>query len=328
MERLHRRTVLRGGAVALGAAALSPLAGTAAPALAGPAGFPTYTYIGTPFVKSALRYNPTNELIFPCVRGVYDKISNYRARYYLYYAPHDGEGGICLAYGNSLAGQFTEYPANPIIKNVWSPHYSVPHVSSPHMFWHAASRKFYMYFHGNNAQTRLAVSTDGITFTYDRLVLSTADVPGLTETSYARVFDHAIPGRGSTYVMVYMGVKGGKRDIYWGWSSDARNWQYAQTPLVNAEPDGETDISGPHVLRRNGTTYVVYHGGSGKMHLTEVGDNFDREVHLGVFHTPRGGAPDSGRSAAPAFGTDGGVSYMFYEAGQRSSTTIAVARAI
>ena len=45
----------------------------------------------------------------------------------------------------------------------------------------------------------------------------------------------------------------------------------------------------------------------------------DREVHLGVFHTPRTGAPDGGRSAAPAFGTDGGVSYMFYEAGHRLS---------
>src|SRR5687768_13345545 len=115
MERLHRRTVLRGGAVVLGAAAVSPLVGTAAPALAGPAGFPTYTYLGTPFTKSALRYNPTNELIFPCVRGVYDKLSSYRGRYYLYYAPHDAPGGICLAYGNSLAGPFTEHPANPII---------------------------------------------------------------------------------------------------------------------------------------------------------------------------------------------------------------------
>ena len=83
------------------------------------------------------------------------------------------------------------------------------------------------------------------------------------------------------------------------------------------------------MLKRNGTTYVVYHGdGPATMYLTEVGNDFDREVHLGVFHTPRGDAPDNGRSAAPAFGTDGGVQYMFYEAGQRSSSTIAVARAI
>ncbi|MEV4378325.1 hypothetical protein [Streptosporangium sp. NPDC049644] len=63
------------------------------------------------------------------------------------------------------------------------------------------------------------------------------------------------------------------------------------------------------------------------MFITEVGNSFDREVHLGVFHRPLAGAPDNGRSAAPSFGTDGGVQYMFYEAGQRSRSTIAVARA-
>ena len=64
------------------------------------------------------------------------------------------------------------------------------------------------------------------------------------------------------------------------------------------------------------------------MYLTEVGNAFDREVHLGVFHAALSGAPDNNRSAAASFGTDGGVEYMFYEAGQRSSSTIAVARAI
>ena len=64
------------------------------------------------------------------------------------------------------------------------------------------------------------------------------------------------------------------------------------------------------------------------MFLTEVGNNFDKEVHLGVFHSALTGAPDNNRSAAPSFGTDGGVQYMFYEAGQRSGTKIAVARAV
>jgi hypothetical protein len=38
--------------------------------------------------------------------------------------------------------------------------------------------------------------------------------------------------------------------------------------------------------------------------------------------------PYNGLSAAPAFGTGGGVSCMFYETGQRSSPTIAVARVV
>ena len=40
------------------------------------------------------------------------------------------------------------------------------------------------------------------------------------------------------------------------------------------------------------------------------------------------GPPDNGRSAAPSFGTDGGVAHMFYEAGERLSGAIAVARAV
>jgi hypothetical protein len=62
------------------------------------------------------------------------------------------------------------------------------------------------------------------------------------------------------------------------------------------------------------------------MRLTEVGNAFDRENHLGVFHTPI--ASDNGRVAAPSFGTDGGVSYMFYEAGSRLNARICIARAV
>ncbi|GAA2342994.1 hypothetical protein [Dactylosporangium salmoneum] len=324
---MNRRQILRGAALLGGASALGALQ-LPSPASAAPAGFPNYQYLGMPLNKSALRYNPTNELIFPCIRGVYDKISGGLGRYYLYYAPHEKPGGICLAYGNSLSGPFTEYAANPIVSNVWSPYYSVSHVSSPHVLWQPANKKFYLYYHGENNTTRMAWSTDGVHFTYFGVVLSTSMVPGTTETSYARVFEHKIAGLGNTHVMLFMGVTGGTRKIFWGWSPDAKSWQFDPTPLVTPGADGQTDISGPHLLSRNGTTYVVYHGNGGNMYLTEVGNNFDREVHLGVFHTALSGAPDNGRSAAPSFGTDGGVEYMFYEAGARLSATIAVARAV
>ncbi|MER6828207.1 hypothetical protein ABT352_19660 [Streptosporangium sp. NPDC000563] len=342
---LDRRGLLRaavGAGVAGGLGLALPGTATAASAQAsaqatmragttaalGPAGFPTYRYIGTAFDKASLRYNPTNELIFPCIRGMYDKIASPLGRYYLYYAPHDAPGGICLAYGNSLGGPFTEYPSNPIISRTWSPHYSVSHISSPHIIWNAADRRFYMYFHGENNTTRMAWSTDGVRFTYHGTVLTTAMIPGSTETSYARVFEHAVPGLGNKYVMVFMGVTGGSRKIFWGWSSNGMDWRFDPTPLVSPGPDGQSDLSGPSLLKRNGTTYVAYHGNSGNMFLTEVGNAFDREVHLGVFHRPLTGAPDNGRSAAPSFGTDGGVAYMFYEAGRRGGSTIAVARAV
>lgn len=98
-----RRLFLRAGAATRAALAVGTSMG-AQPAAVAPGGFPDYTYARTVLTASQLKYNPTGESIFPCLRGVYDKLSSPLGRYYLYYAPHDAPGGICLAYGNSLAG--------------------------------------------------------------------------------------------------------------------------------------------------------------------------------------------------------------------------------
>ena len=318
---IPRRTILRGAAV-LGAGAAAGFAGTAE--AAGPAGLPAYRYLRDA-LRLPLRYNPTGEFIFPCIRGVYDKLANPRARYHLYYAPHENPGGICVAFSDTLAGPFTEHTANPLIDNRL-PSTTVSHVSSPDVVFDNATRQFFCYFHGENFTTRVARSTDGITFTDETPILSTRLVPGTSETSYARVFEHTLPGRGNRYVMVFMGVKNGRR-IFYGWSPDGwSNWQFSPTPLVNREPDGLSDIAGPTLVKRNGTVYVAYHGSDGRMRITEVGNSFDREVHLGVFHAPA--ASDNGRCAAPSFGTDNGVQYMFYEAGPRLSARICIARAV
>ncbi|MET4673193.1 hypothetical protein [Streptomyces sp. PvR018] len=324
-RRLFLRTATAGGAVlALGAQ------GTA-PAAAAPGGFPDYRHVRTLLKPGQLSYNPTGEIIFPCIRGVYDKLSNPLGRYYLYYAPHDPPGGICLAYGNSLEGPFTEYKANPIVSNNWSPHYKVSHVSSPHVLWNADARELWLYFHGENNTTRLARSKDGITFTYDRTVLTTAMLPaGSREASYARVFRHDLPSRGAKYVMLFMWNQANDhRDIGWGWSADGRNWTFSQQPLIDHAAVGAVNVSGPHLLTRNGSAYVVYHtdkGSGGDIRITEVGMDFSRRNHLGVFYNSGSAAPESGRAAAPSFGTDCGVPYMIYEAGERLSGAIAVAR--
>ncbi|WP_329346896.1 hypothetical protein [Streptomyces microflavus] len=324
-RRLFLRTATAGGAVlALGAQ------GTA-PAAAAPGGFPDYRHVRTLLKPGQLSYNPTGEIIFPCIRGVYDKLSNPLGRYYLYYAPHDAPGGICLAHGNSLEGPFTEYRANPIVSNDWSPHYKVSHVSSPHVLWNADARELWLYFHGENNTTRLARSEDGITFTYDKTVLTTAMLPtGSREASYARVFRHDLPSRGAKYVMLFMWNQANDhRDIGWGWSADGRNWTFSQQPLIDHAAVGAVNVSGPHLLTRNGSAYVVYHtdkGSGGDIRITEVGMDFSRRNQLGVFYNSGSAAPESGRAAAPSFGTDGGVPYMIYEAGERLSGAIAVAR--
>ena len=318
---MNRRTLLRGAAAGAAAGIVLPAAQARA---ALPAGMPTYTYLRDA-LKLPLRYNPTGEFIFPCIRGVYDKLGgSARARYHLYYAPHEKPGGISVAFADSLNGPFTEYTANPLIDNVL-PSTTVSHVSSPHVIWDAPTRQFYCYFHGENTVTRVARSTDGVNFRDETPILSTRLVPGTSETSYARVFEHTLPGRNNKYVMVFMGVKSGRR-IFYGWSPNGWDqWQFSPTPLVNPEPDGLVDISGATLVKRNNTTYIAYHGGDGKMRVTEVGNAFDRENHLGVFYSPI--ASDNGRAAAPSFGTDGGVEYMFYEAGPRLGARICIARA-
>ena len=251
------------------------------------------------------------------------------AKYYLYYAPHDAPGGICLAYSDSIEGPYTEHASNPVVARTWSPHYSVSHVSSPHVMWNTTTSQMWLYFHGENDTTRLAWSSDGITFTYDRTVVTTSMLPsGVTESSYARVFEQRIAAKNSNYVMVLMGNQNGTRKIFWGWSADGRTWTMAQQPLISPAFDGTTQLSSPHVLNRNGTTYVVCHGSTGKMYLVEVGNDFTQSTYRGVFHTPRTTGPDNGRSAAPSFGNEGGVEYMLYEAGARLDATIAIARAV
>lgn len=60
--------------------------------------------------------------------------------------------------------------------------------------------------------------------------------------------------------------------------------------------------------------------------ITEVGTDFSRRNHLGVFYDSHSTAPENGRAAAPSFGTEHGVPYMVYEAGERLAGSIAVAR--
>lgn len=324
-----RRRVLRGaaaGVIALATGTGVTVTGAGTAHAAGPAGMPRYRYLRDAVLLPRVpAHNPTNEFIFPCIRGVFDKVSGPRARYYLYYAPHENPGGICVAFADSLDGPFHEYAGNPLIDNAL-PTATVSHVSSPHVTWDAATRQFFCYFHGENATTRVARSADGLHFTDERPILSTRLVPGTSETSYARVFEHTLPGRNNKYVMVFMGVRHGRR-IFYGWSPNGWDkWQFSSTPLVNPEPDGLTDISGPTLVKRNGTTYVAYHGNDGRMRITEVGNAFNRENHLGVFHSPI--ASDEGRVAAPSFGSEDGADYMFYEAGPRLSARICIARAV
>ncbi|NUV38629.1 hypothetical protein G6W58_31795, partial [Streptomyces sp. KAI-27] len=104
---------------------------------------------------------------------------------------------------------------------------------------------------------------------------------------------------------------------------------FAQQPLIRHSDVGVNNLSGPHLLTRGGSAYVVYHTGKengGNMLISEVGNDFSRRDHLGVFYDSGSAAPENGRAASPSFGTDRGVPYMVYEAGERLAGSLAVAR--
>jgi len=285
-------------------------------------GFPVFQYQGIAIDPDALNYNPTDEIIFPSIIKANDYFSNPLAAYYLYYAPHDKPGGINLAYSDSLDGPWTEYAHNPIISNEWAPYYAVSHVSGPHAIWIESEEELYLYFHGENSVTRLARSIDGIEFTYDSSVVSIADFDSITEASYARVFEYTIPSKNNKYIMLLMGNNGGSRKIYLAWSNDGKQWTTRREPLISPTADEGDNIAGPYFYPWNGKNYVIHHNSDGTLYITEVGANFDQEMHLGMFYQD----PDGVRAASPYFFSEGDVQYLFHVRGSRSYTNIAIAK--
>ncbi len=171
-----------------------------------PEGWPEFGYQGVITDKSQMDYNPTNEYIFPSVFHAGAHFENPLGEWYLYTAPHDSPAGVLLMYADSLEGPWIEYGSNPIIASEWLPHYDVSHTSSPDAIWNEEAGKMFMYFHGENSVTRYATSDDGIHFEYGDIVVSNAmGGPNVTETSYARVFEHPDPASGFAYGMFYMG---------------------------------------------------------------------------------------------------------------------------
>lgn len=294
---------------------------------------PQYTYYKLLIDPTKLNYNVGDDVIFPSVLKASDYFTNPLGTYYLYYAPHDAPGGICLAYSNNIEGPYTEYTSNPVISKDWPPYYNVSHVSSPHAVWNQEAGKLYLYFHGENSATRLASSTNGINFSYENVCVTSSQFSGVTEASYARVFRYTIPSKGNTWIMLLMGNNGGTRKIYLAWSNDGKSWTTRTTPLIS--PNGGagegTQLASPFFYQWKGKNYVLYHsdetvGGSGKICVTEVGKEFDLENHFGTYYQPAATYPDENRAADPFIYTSDSVGYLFYCAGPRLSGRIALAK--
>lgn len=313
--------------------------------------FPNFTPAGFTIEMEDYLYNPTQEFNFPSVLDTKDHpVSNELGdyRYYLFYAPHDAPAGCCVAASNSLDGPWVEYGSNPVVSKTWPKedgsgnYYSVSHVSSPYVMWNDVYDCWFMYFHGENPITRYATSDDLLHWTYGGICVQANDFSptgsGFNEASYARVFEHEVPGLGNKYIMLLMVTgsgSGGHRNIYWAHSVDGKEWTAVTTSLLDPTMDAEYkgNFSGPYFMEWEGRYFVICHASSGNMYAFEVGEALDSVIPWGIFYNSRDSVtsdaedesayPDYGRSGAPSFmQDDDGVWHMFYEGGRRLHANI------
>jgi hypothetical protein len=155
-----------------------------------------------------LAYNPCNDVIFPSIVKAKGSLPDPRDAYYMYYAPHDSPGGICLAYAPAIEGPWKEHADNPLIRKDWEPHYRVGHVSAPHAIWVPEESRLFVFYHGDNDQTHYAVSRDGLNFDYGGVALNQTSYADFAKGTYdrvfyGRVFTHRIPSKDSRYVLLF-----------------------------------------------------------------------------------------------------------------------------
>lgn len=301
------------------------------------AGLPHFEPKGMILGYEGLRYRPHDDLIFPSVVATSGRFPNPLGRYYLYYAPHDPPGGICMAYADRLEGPWKEYAHNPLIPREWKPHYKVSHVSGPHALWNAEEKKMFLYFHGENPETRLATSPDGIRFDYEGTVLTTAMFPGLSEASYARVFEHRIAGADTRFVMLFMGNDKGTRRIYQARSADGRKWHPVDGVFMDPPP-GTDQVAGAWWIPWNGRNYIISHANADdanphvpinnkgfNLYLNETDAGFTKTRPLGRFMDASVFGADNAGLMSPCVFEENGVLYLFVNTGPRLGNKISLA---
>jgi hypothetical protein len=317
----------------------TPKAAAAAPAtprpvfpLATGAGLPVFHHQGVVLDYRNLKYNPCNDVIIPSVVRVDGYFQRPLGRYYMYYAPHNPPGGICLAHADRLEGPWKEYQANPLIHRDWPPHYKVSHVSGPHAIWIEEERKLFVYYHGENDVTRFASTTDGIHFQYEGVAFTTKMFPDVSEASYARMFRYTIPGKDNRFIALLMGNNRGTRRIYLAWSKDGRRWEPRPTPLVDPPP-GTAQVAQAWFLPWQGKHYLVYHAHwtvkplVADLHVSQVDAALASSNYLGLFYDHASAGPDNVAQMSPCIVDEQGKLYLFTNIGPRLNQKIALATA-
>ncbi len=290
---------------------------------------PTFYHKGVVLDYKDLKYNPCDDIIIPSVVRT-EHLQKPLGRYYMYYAPHNAPGGICLAYADAPEGPWIEYAANPLIDRDWAPHYKVSHVSGPHALWIEEEKRLFLYYHGENDVTRFASTTDGIHFRYEGVAVTTKDFDAISEASYARVFRYTIPGKDNRYIMLLMGNNRGTRRIYLALSKDGRNWESRRTPLIDPPP-GTGQVAQAWYFPWHDKHYLIYHGHLAanlqiaNLYASESDPAFERPTYLGLFWDHTTASPDNVAQMSPCFLAENGKLFMYTNIGPRLHQKIALA---
>ncbi|MEI6647151.1 MAG: hypothetical protein WCP12_14030 [bacterium] len=293
------------------------------------AGLPAFKYQGVVLDYKGLKFNPCDDVIVPSVIST-EKLQKPLGRYYMYYAPHNMPGGICLAYADTPEGPWKEYLENPIISRDWQPHYKVSHVSGPHAIWMEEEGKLFVYYHGENNVTRFASTTDGIHFKYEDVAFTTKMFEGLSEASYARMFRYTIHGKDNRYIALIMGNNKGTRRIYMATSKDGRVWEPRQTPLVDPPP-GTDQIANASYLPWNGKHYIIYHAHwtvqnlVADLHVSEVDPAFEQSKYVGLLYDHKAAGLDNVAQMSANLLKDNGKLYLYVNIGPRLHQKISLA---
>ena len=308
---------------------------------------------------------PSNEYIFPSVVDTKDytidgKFHNNQdtlGRYYHFYTPHENPGGMFLATAPTLDGPWTEH--NTVADLNWAKAVTgsnittADHISACQVVWNEVYNKYFMYFHGPNTTTHYASSDNMVDWTYGSVILNaqTFGTKG-NEASYAKVFEHVVPGLNNKYILMLMIAESNMRKIYWAHSPDGIEWTCIKEPLISPDlnykkiPGTEikpsywgsfgNNVSAPAFMKSNDRYFVFFHGSTGNICVAEVGESLDMEVHWGEYLKAADVIIDKDidgnpiavpRVAAPVFlKDDHGKWYMFFEAGGRLGANVAYAK--
>ena len=287
--------------------------------------FPKFEYRGIVLGYENLKHLPHNDLCQVSVFPAYKYLDQPLGKYYAYYSSHDGPGGICLAYADDLEGPWTECDSSPLFTNEWEPHYKVSHISGPDAIWIEKEKKVFVYYHGENQDTRFASSSDGIHFEYEGVAASLRD-HGFSSLSYARVANFTMPGHSIRYIMLCWGVDKSAGMVYLATSVDGRTWAPSTTPLIPLPPG--TGVGGPACyLRWDNRNFIITMGNLksvnnwwepiSNIYLYELDELLQNPKFQGVLLDRGVLAPEHQRFSTPCIFEEDEKIHMFFSVGKR-----------